>query len=43
MTVCVKNDNDKDSEITRREDIVENKNMIAVKMLLNENSENFEI
>lgn len=42
MTVCVKNDDDKDSEITR-EDIVGKKNMIPVKMLLNENSENFEI
>jgi len=26
MTVCVKNDDDKDSEITRRKDIVEEKN-----------------
>lgn len=42
MTVCVKNDDDKDSETTRREDIVENKSMIAVKNV-NENSENFEI
>lgn len=45
MTVCVKNDDDgdKDSEITRRKDIVENKNLIAIKMLLNENGENFEV
>lgn len=40
MTVCATNDDDKDSEITRREDIVEKKNLIAIKMLLHENGEN---
>lgn len=42
MTACVTNDvdDDKDSEITRREDIIEKKGLIAIKMVFHENGKN---